>query len=382
MKIKSLAKRIVKNPFLRRDLSHKKSVITLYGRYYVRCLYNLFRKNDKLQYPTTLQFPITNKCNLNCVMCNIHGNDCQNELKLSDIKRILQDPIFKHIESVGINGGEPFLLKDITSIIDTVVSSLPSIQNLYIISNGTIPSCTERLREIKNICKSHNINFTLSFSIDGYGKIHDEMRGRIGTFEKLMKTVDAILKDKKIYCDQLNFICTLTKRNVYYVNELEAFSRKKGISITYNIATEHERLKNDIKYDEYSLFTDERAKMLAREFLFSKFKQTHSKTYYALFRYLCGEKPKRVANCQFLRNAITLTPNGDICYCATHSKAIANVREQQCSIEKIYFANASYNDEISEHYCATCSHYMGALSNSAYKDYIKEVLKTSKKPLE
>lgn len=382
MKIKSLARKMLKNPFLRRDLSHKNKAVSLYGRYYLRCLYHAFHKQDSLQYPTTLQFPITNKCNLDCVMCNIHANDSKNELKQDDIKRILQDSVFKHIESVGINGGEPFLLKDITSIIDAVVSSLPSIQNLYIISNGTIPSCTERLMEIKKICTSHNVNFTLSFSIDGYGQIHDEMRGRSGTFEKLMKTVDTILKNKLDYCDHLNFICTLTKRNIYYVNELEAFSRKKGISITYNIATEHERLKNDIKYDEYSLFTDKRAKMLAREFLYSKFKQTKSKTYYALFRYLCGEKPTRVANCQFLHKAITLTPNGDICYCATHSKAIANVKEKQCSIEKVYFANARYNDEIRDNYCASCSHYMGALSNSAYKDYIKEVLKASKKPLE
>jgi molybdenum cofactor biosynthesis enzyme MoaA len=315
-------------------------------------------------------------------MCNIHENDSRNELNRDEIERILRDPIFKHIESVGINGGEPFLLKNITEIIETVITTLPSIKNLFIISNGTIPSCPDRIKEINAICKNHNVRFVLSFSIDGYGKMHDEMRGSIGTFEKLMCTINKILKKKQMYCDSLNFICTLTKKNIYYVNELEAFANKIGISITYNIATEHERLKNDIKYQDYSLSTDDKARMLAREFLYSKFRKTKSKTYYALYRYLRDDKPKRYANCQYLHNAITLTPNGDICYCATHSKVLDNVKNSKSNIEKIYFENKEYNDEIRERCCATCSHYMGALTDEAYKDYINELLKTSKKPME
>ncbi len=383
MKLKNVIKKVIKNPYVKRDIYHLINKIKLYGDFYPRHLYYALRKKNKvLSPPATLQFPITNKCNLDCAMCNIHANDSKNELTAEDIRRILSNPIFGRIISVGINGGEPFILSNITELIEIVVKTLPSVKNLYMISNGTIPSCTEKAIAIKKICEKNNVKFTLSFSIDGFENVHDEMRGRKGTFKKLMHTVDEILKAPAQYCDYLNFICTLTKKNIYYVNELEAFAKKIGITVSYNVATVHERLKNDVKYQEYSLFTDEEAKMLAREFFYSKFRETNSKTYYALFRYLCGSKPVRCAECAYLHNAITLTPNGDICYCATHSKALANAKNTNVDIEQVYYENKEYNDYIKKNYCASCSHYMGRLTKQTHKEYIKELLKDSKKPME
>ena len=380
--MKKLIRKIIKNIYIKRDFLHIQQSINMRIKYFLRNIYNsCWNKDNKLNYPKTLQFPITNKCNLDCIMCNIHGNDIKNEMNIDDIKRVLSNSIFCKVESVGINGGEPFILKDITSIIETILDTLPALRTLYIISNGTIPNCPDKIKEIYNLCKKHNVKFTLSFSIDGFDEMHNEMRGRPGTFQKLIHTLDIIKSNINLYCDSINFICTLTKKNIYSVNELEAFSQKYGIQITYNVATEHERLKNDIKYQYYSLFTDKEAKMLAREFLYSKFKQTHSKTYYGLFRYLKDDEPKRISNCQFLHNGITLTPTGDICYCATHSKALVNVKNSNVDIKKIYFENKLYNDEIKNTYCDKCSHYMGALTNEGYKDYMDEILKFSKRPM-
>lgn len=381
--LKELVKKTIKNEYTKRNLIYYRNKYILYSKFYIRNFYNLMHKdNMKLKYPEVLQFPITNKCNLDCIMCNIHENNSKDELTKEEISRILQDPIFKNIKSVGINGGEPFILNNIAELVETTITALPSLKNLFIITNGTIPTCIDKIEKIKKICEKKKINFTLSFSIDGYGKVHDEIRGKDGSFEKLMDTLDKILKNKKNYCDSLNFICTLSKKNIYYVNELEAFSNKMGITISYNIATEHERFKNKNKYQSYSLFSDPIAKMLAREFLYCKFRETLSKKYYALYKYLEKEKPKRCADCQYLHNAITLTSNGDICYCATHSKVLTNIKNKMVNIENIYFSNEEYNNEIKKNYCETCSHYIEELTSDGYRLYINEVLKANKKPME
>lgn len=383
--MRNFSRKLIRNlnldSYQKRNIAHICLAVKLYSRYYLRKVYKMLLNRDKLYYPKTLQFPITNKCNLDCVMCNIHANDSKHELTKEEITNILRDPVFKKINAVGVNGGEPFLLKDITDYVKAIIDSLPTVKNLYIISNGTIKTCLDRLTEIKKICGERGITLTVSFSIDGYGKIHDEIRGKEGTFDRLIETINKIVIQKELYCDQLNFICTISKKNVYYLNELEAFAKKKSIVINYNVATEHYRLKNDIKYNNYSLFTDDEAKMLAREFLYSKFLQTQSANYYALYRYLRDKEPSRCADCHFLHHAITLNPNGDICYCATHSKTLINVKNYKENIEKAYFANSSYNNEIKKTYCDTCSHYMGSLNDDAYKEYINEILSITKRPL-
>ena len=65
------------------------------------------------KYPEILQFPITNNCNSKCVMCNVTSNILKNEMTVDEFRKIINDDIFKEIKSVGINGGEPFLCKNL-----------------------------------------------------------------------------------------------------------------------------------------------------------------------------------------------------------------------------------------------------------------------------
>lgn len=370
-----------KHMYLLRDIIFVRIFITEYGKYIIRRIFLFIHtKSNKLHYPITLQLPITNKCNLDCAMCNIHANNSIDEFSLDEFQDILKDPIFRKIKYVGINGGEPYILKNIDEYIKIIISTLPKIKSVYIISNGTIKDTLEKLKYIKDICSEKNIKVIQSFSIDGYKDMHDIIRGKKGTFEKLSCTIEKIKDNKDLYCDELNFICTLTKKNIYRVKELEAYAESMDLSINYNIATDHKRLSNSIKYNEYSIFTDSKALFMAREFLYEKFKLTGKKNYYALYRYLADENHVRVGSCAYLHDAITLTANGDICYCATHSKVLMNARYTHKSIEEVYFENKDYNNEIAQTYCQNCSHYMGSLNNQAYKDYIREKLELYKKP--
>lgn len=359
------------NYFHVRRISRMKHIVEFNLKYIIIVSKKMIKKlliNDKkMNYPLTLQYPITNKCNLNCIMCNIHANDRQ-EIPLEKLEEVLSQDVFKKISSAGINGGEPFIMKDIDERIKIIINTLPSLKRLYIITNGTYKKNTlEKLKVIKAACEMNNIILTVSFSIDGYGDIHDYIRGIKGTFNKLMDTVSDIILNKEMYCDELNFICTITSKNVYELPLLDEFMKSKHLNLNYNIATDHERLKNHMKFEHYSLLHNEHAKMVASEFLYSKYKETGDLKYYSLFHYLNDDNNVRIDDCSNLKEAITLTANGDICYCATHSKVLGNVLSENLDITDLYFKNEDYNNSIKKDYCPHCSHYIYGINAENYK---------------
>ncbi len=81
-------------------------------QFYKRLLYN--KRMRISQYPTVIQLPITYLCNFDCVMCGMHHMIGRKDFTPDEIRKILQDELFTRIEYVGVNGGEPFLRKDIT----------------------------------------------------------------------------------------------------------------------------------------------------------------------------------------------------------------------------------------------------------------------------
>lgn len=374
-----ISKLFEKHVFLSRDLARMKWKAILYRKFFIKEMYKTFtfynKRKERLCYPKSLQLPITNKCNLDCVMCGIQSKTNKREISKDDFRKMLSDPIFKEINSVGINGGEPFLISDIVERVEILVKVLPKLKNIYIISNGTLTEIMEKkLPLIKDVCSMNDIYLTISISVDGIGDIHDQVRAKGGTFEKTLKTISMIQKEKERFCDYLNIICTVSKYNVYDLNNIELFASENNWNISYNIATEHARLNNGSRVENFSLLNDAQAKYLAREFFFKKFKQTKSESYYAIFRYLENEEPYRPCYCTYLKSGITITPEGDICYCATHSKSIGSIYDKE-SIEKTYFMNENYNNQIKISYCNQCSHYiMGELYRKEIKGYIDKCI--------
>src|SRR5687767_13914860 len=75
---------------------------------------SFFKKDGgKKNYPKVVQLPVTYRCNSKCVMCNIWQMDYSNEMTTEEFSRFLKDDIFSRVEAVGINGGEPSLVKEL-----------------------------------------------------------------------------------------------------------------------------------------------------------------------------------------------------------------------------------------------------------------------------
>lgn len=369
-------------PYVIRFLLYSKMSFKLHTKYILKKVKYYYRKLAKLKYrslvtPTVLQFPITYKCNFDCIMCGMQKMKNKDDLKLDDLSFILNNKLFNKIESVGINGGEPFLLVNIDEYIRVLIKKLPSLRDIYIITNGYLTDkISNKLEVIKKECKTHHIKLYVSISIDGIGDIQDKMRGRTNIFSKVENTCKAIAKSEDKYCDGFGVICTITKENIYNLNEVEVWAKQNGISVSYNIATINKRLNNEDRFENFSVLTDEHAKSLATEWFYCKFRETFSEKYYALYRYL--EDGIRLSNCDYKSNGVTLLPDGNIAYCATYSKVLGNGIQQDS--EKLYFENQSYKNELLNLKCGTCSHYSSSLTLDSYLEYIEEILDIVGKP--
>ena len=333
-----------------------------------------WQKEDgsRIKYPKVIQFPITYKCNSQCVMCNIWKMDHSNEMTLEEIKNYLKDPIFKEVSSVGINGGEPSLVKQLPQIAEQVLN-LPKIKSLNIISNGfNKEALLVKVEKIYGLCRKKSVNFHLSFSLDGYGKIHDNVRGVKKAFERASKSIEYALENKSRYCDSIDIGCTIVRQNVNHLIELDAYASRKNYPMKYRLGIGNKRIASDEIVSDYSVLHDKKSRQSVIEFIHSRFfkaKKIMDKfKYFSLFYFLSEKNPKRLLGCMWQDEGITIDAKGNIYYCAVVSKKIGSLRKQKG--EAIFFdeKNIAYRKSIIEHKCQNCIHdYSG-------KPYIGYVL--------
>ena len=143
-----------------------------------------------------MTFSVTNKCQSRCKTCNIwkiyHENlyDPKDELSIEEIDRIFRS--IGHIYFFNLSGGEPFLRNDLSKIVESALEYLkPAIIHSptnAIASNRVI----EQTKTILDLIKSKGLEtiVTIKPSLDGIGKLHDEIRGVPGNWEKLMSTIE------------------------------------------------------------------------------------------------------------------------------------------------------------------------------------------------
>lgn len=113
-------------------------------------------------------FP-TNRCNLRCKHC-IVSKKIPTDLTLPDIEKIATYPVTK----VGILGGEPYMRKDISKIVDLFNVPVTIYTNgLLLTDNNIIP----------------DINYCVS--IDGWKDYHEQLRGE-ETWSKAIQALELL----------------------------------------------------------------------------------------------------------------------------------------------------------------------------------------------
>ncbi len=314
---------------------------------------------SKKKYPKVIQLPITYNCNSKCVMCNVWQMNHSGEATVEEFSKFMQDDIFKEVEAVGINGGEPSLVPNLYEYADEILK-LPSLKSLNIISHGfNSKSLFKNLEKIYASCKEKRISFHVAISLDGVGKIHDKVRGKSKVFEKTTVTIDEIIKNKHKYCDTYDIGCTIISHNIDYLMELDTYAKRKNYNIKYRLGIDNKRIESDKLKDKYSVIYSP-LRQSAKEFFHYQMSQTKNLDnrykYFSIFYWLNTDKPKRFLGCSWKDEGITIDARGELYYCAVASDSIGNIKKTKG--EKIFFddKNIEYRKSIIINNCDGCIH--------------------------
>ena len=176
------------------------------------------------RYPTTIQLPITHLCNFDCVMCGMRHMVNRQDFSAEELSIILQDKLFSQVRYIGVNGGEPFLKPDITQCIMAMIHECQKLREINIISNGFYTTkIMDCLSSIRAICDERKISVNIAISLDGIGDMQDFHRGKEGAYQKATETIRQLVEHK--LADSIQCICTITKYNIYRINEVEEWSK-------------------------------------------------------------------------------------------------------------------------------------------------------------
>lgn len=314
----------------------------------------LYKK--KYDYPTHVNFPVTDNCNSQCQMCNVWKDKSHNELSPNQIETIFSDSLFKNVLHVGLSGGEPTLRKDLVEIVSRIIKTTPTLKSLSITSHGFHPKKWEKTAPlIKEQTSLLGIEFRINISVDGVGSLHEEVRRVKGGWEKVKQTI-SVVQNQNI---PLQLQCTVSKHNIFGVNEVLSFAKENDIDVIFRKATEIKRLYNKKILDEFVTVSQENSFLsdfVVSEELMSATTNPSRRLFYRDLSKRLVKKTDRKAPCHFQNNGVLLSAHGELFHCSIDENPLGNALEE--SAEKIYFSKKSINskNELFSKICPNCVH--------------------------
>lgn len=305
--------------------------------------------------PIALQFPVNDICNSHCQMCHIWQKKRDFELSASDIRKILSNPLYREIENVGINGGEPTLRRDLDEILKAIIDTLPKLQSVSLITNAiSVPRVIGAVDELGRICRGAGKRLDVMVSLDGVGEVHDRVRGVSGNFASAVKVVDHLLTTPWVSSRRIG--CTIIAENVFGVEDVLEFARSKGIYARFRIGIPHPRLYTGTLSEPFALSAEQRFHVAAfLDGLIHGYEEDPARRafYRSLRDQVIYERP-RAAGCVWRNRGVTLGPRGEFAFCAVASPTLGNTRERPS--DALYWENGAILAEIQAVRCATCRH--------------------------
>lgn len=175
--------------------------------------------------PTHAIVAITLNCNARCVMCDIWKNKMSGEMKPEEYRKLPS-----YLKDINVTGGEPFLRLDFPEVIRNIKIAAPKAR-LVVNTNGFMwRKIKEDMEKVIHIDPS----IAIRLSIDGFGEVHNKIRGIPGGFDLIMKSLHHL---RAIGIKDLGISFTLMERNIDQLPIMQNFAFKEGLQFSLTIAT-------------------------------------------------------------------------------------------------------------------------------------------------
>jgi len=299
-------------------------------------------------------------------MCRIWENKKSNDISPDSLRKGLRNPLYSEVVAVGLNGGEPTLRKDLGELAGVLFEELPKLHSVSLITNAyRFEEVIERITDVGTVVQKHGGMFDVMVSLDGYGEMHDRVRGKPGNFERAQKVIDFIQASPLV--SNVRIGCTIIKENVYGLADLFEYCQSRGLYIKYRLGIPHQRLYTENLLDPYALtFEDKYHIAEFLEGLIIHYETgEHQKFFYrSLIDQLIHKAPRK-AGCDWQHRGATITSKGELLYCAVQSKALGLIQNDDS--QRIYFGNEEHLQGIIQNKCSDCNHdYVGIPPKQQY----------------
>jgi sulfatase maturation enzyme AslB (radical SAM superfamily)/polysaccharide pyruvyl transferase WcaK-like protein len=351
-------------------IREKINIIKIYFDFLLICIRP---RPFSLEKPKVLQFPVIDICNSRCQMCGIWKNQSCKMISIEELSAGLDNSLFSEVTTVGINGGEPTLRDDLILLVQTIFERLPKLKNITFITNGyDVDKVCQVVKDLSALVKNLNGNLHVMLSLDGYGVVHDRVRGIDGFFDNTQRVIDNIQRNQIV--DNFSISCTVIRQNVFYLSEILNFCINKKLYIKFRLGIPHQRLYTSKLKEPYDLNEEEVYELIEfLENLCIHYEKNESQKlfYFSLIRQVLHGEPRR-AGCLWQHRGVTITAKGELLYCAVHSRTLlANIADG--GADTAYFSNIEHLSEILRSKCPSCRHdYLGFPSR---KDCIRLLLR-------
>jgi MoaA/NifB/PqqE/SkfB family radical SAM enzyme len=188
-------------------------------------------------WPTRIEFELTNKCNLECVMCNGGWSHLirKNREKLDPIKMVYDEKFIEQLEEfipqleqALFIGGEPFAINIYYDIWEKMVE-LNNKCNIIIQTNGTI--LNNRIKKLLD-----NGKFTINISLDSLNEKNYNAIRVNADFNVVMKNLEYYMEYCKKRGTSLNITPTIIKQNCLELENFVNFANEREIGVYFHTA--------------------------------------------------------------------------------------------------------------------------------------------------
>jgi len=193
--------------------------------------------------PFSVNFQITDKCNLKCKACSFFGSgerssSCANEADLESIRNFLLS-ISKYKPVVSFGGGEPFARGDFLEILKTAKKECGL--KTIVITNGTLLG-----DETINIISGSKLTDYLVISLYNLYEKHDEIVGVKGAFEKTLGNIRKLVKLRGV---ELIVSTVLMEENARDLERFAGFFLNEGVK---KIKIEHQNFITEKEHEAFN----------------------------------------------------------------------------------------------------------------------------------
>ena len=349
----------------------------------IRDLYQSTRRTPwPLRKPVVIQFPVNDICNSHCRMCNIWRREQDHQITLAELQMVLKSSLFSEVRSVGINGGEPTLRKDLHKLVEVMFRSLPKLRVISMITNALDShEVNIQIQKVGEVVQSHRGLLDVMVSLDGIGHVHDRVRGCRGNFENALKVIEFVSASKAVSSHRLG--CTVIKDNVHGIHDVLDFAIRKNIYVKFRLGILHRRLYNQDMVDRFALSFEEKVHFgVFLENLLCTYERSETQKYF--YRSLIGQlllNRPRQAGCRWQHQGVTISSRCELLYCAVESDVLGSAVQEDS--QALYFGNQKHLRDILNNRCVDCAHdYVGLLSVSLQmKMYLMKAAEKFRIPL-